>query len=67
MPPARIALLAELALWKPVAALGTFMGLGAVQRKRWRGIFLDALCAQRTKTCCGLKAISLLGMLEKLK
>lgn len=53
-------------LWKLVAAPGIFTGLGAVQRKHRRGIFLDALCAQRTKPGCGLKAISLLGMFEKL-
>lgn len=65
LPPVGIALLAELTL-EAGCCSRIFTGLGAVQRKHRRGIFLDALCAQRTKPGCGLKAISLLGMFEKL-
>lgn len=56
--PAGITLLAELSFWKPVGAPGIFAGLGAEQGKHRRGIFLDALCAQRAKPGCGLRAIS---------
>ncbi|RLV88982.1 hypothetical protein DV515_00015112 [Chloebia gouldiae] len=62
--PAGITLLPELSFWKPGAAPGIFTGVGAEQGKRWRGIFLDALCAQRAKAGCGLTAISCWACLE---